>query len=132
MIELFAPADRSGRTSSGSFTLRRLHRSCLDNLNEFLHPGPIVGPASDCHQGAIDDHLLIDELGPQRSAGQVRGPGNRSSSCLSCRPLPRASSGPWQLAAIGLPASTKWRTIDTAFGRFRRYSGARPPGRTRP
>ena len=34
--------------------------------------------------------------------------------------------------AIGLFVATKWRTIATAFGLFRKYSGARPPGSTSP
>jgi hypothetical protein len=39
--------------------------------------------------------------------------------------------GPWQIAAIGFSASTKWRTNAIAFGSSRSASGLMtPPGST--
>ena len=47
-------------------------------------------------------------------------------------PAAASSCGPWQSAAMGLSACAKWRTISSTFAFRRRYSGARPPGMTRP
>ena len=104
----------------------------LDDTDEFLHPWSIVGPSSDCHQGAINDHLLIQKLGPGLPAGRVRGRGNTSFSGLSYRPPPAAAADRGNSPRSACRRSTKWRTMATALGRFLKYSGARPPGNTSP
>ena len=102
----------------------------LQQLDELPHPGTVVGPSSDRDERSVDHDVAVDEFRARGRGCRVRGPGSRSSSLPLAPPAAMTRSGPWQLAAIGLPVSTKCRVIATAFGLFRRYSGARPPGST--
>ncbi len=64
--------DRSGRTTSCPLRLGNYSFISLDHSDEFFHPWSIIGPSSDCDQGAINDHLLIQELGARASRSGSR------------------------------------------------------------
>ena len=100
--------------------------------DEFPHPGSVVRPTSDRDERAVDDHVSIHELARPPRGRRARDPDSGHGLSLG-----RAGRQDEQgTVAVGGDRLARLQEVahdrQRPSARFLKYSGARPPGRTRP